>query len=121
MKPSPFEEYIRSLTPTRILKRGNAFSIIEITEPEKIQECLETLTFKSFVYLGAFKEEDKFTVSAEWLIRDINKKKDFFELYADFMGTHDEKVDPADYKLVEYTLDLSAKEIYIQAKKEAAP
>ena len=110
------QDYLAALKPTRIIKQGNAFFIIEVTDEAEIDEIFNKLNFKEFFPLSTFKEDEKVIISGEWLIAEENGEDEFYEFFMNCPGAQSRKINIDDWDAEEYLLNMKSKEIFIEGK-----
>ena len=103
------DQLLQSFLPTKLIKRGNAFAVIEICDSDTIKKSLKTIDFDGLNILTYEKNEVALTLTGECYITE-NSFSEEYELHVEIQNYSS----PEDISVNEYLLDIANKEIYLR-------
>lgn len=106
-------ELLAEAQPSRVIKRGNAFSLLEIDEVEKIQEVFGKYCFCGLNIYSSRNSGEVLSLSGESFYKENNSSELEFEAYLDLPHnwTSNEKM-----QITSFDFNLAAMEISIKVK-----
>lgn len=103
------DRVIQNSTPTKLIKRGNAFSLIELTDKFKIEDTLTRIEFDG-INITRFSEKPTLRFSGEYYILEDSFREEEYDLTVEVLSAG---TDPTQLIIKNYELDIAQKEIFL--------
>ena len=103
------DRVIQNSTPTKLIKRGNAFALIEVTDEFKIEDALTRIEFDG-INITKVSEKPNLKFSGEYYILEDSFREEEYCLTVEILKIGS---NPIDLQIKEYELNIAQKEIYL--------
>ena len=110
------DKIIQTSTPTKIIKRGNAFALVEVVNEFEIEDSLTRIEFDGINIINVSRNPNyKFT--GEYYILEDSFREEEYELTVEIASSSD-VLNFENLKINEYELNIAQKELYLSIQEK---
>lgn len=110
------DKIIQTCLPTKIIKRGNAFALVEINKEFEIEDSLTRIEFDGINIINVSRSPNyKFT--GEYYILEDSFREEEYELTIEILSAAD-SLDFNNLEVREFELNIAQKELYLSIQEK---
>ena len=110
------DKIIQTATPTKIMKRGNAFALVEVLKEFEIEDSLTRIEFDGINIIN-FGRNPNYKFTGEYYILEDSFREEEYELTVEILSTAD-NLDFNNLEVKEYELNIAQKELYLAIQEK---
>ena len=110
------DKIIQTSTPTKIIKRGNAFALVEVSKEFEVEDTLTRIEFDGINIINLSRKTN-YNFTGEYYILEDSFREEEYELTVEILSTSD-TLNFNNLEVKEYELNIAQKELYLAIQEK---